>query len=213
MSELAEQERSARRIWAAPEGRHDGVIRWALRILPSAIGALAAFLIFAPLASPNGDVSFVLAKDTVAVAKERMKVVAATYRGEDSKGRPFQLSAGSAVQASSSDPVVHLKDLAAKILLSDGPAELSAPSGRYDMDHEIVRVDGPLIFSSQDGYRLETSDVVVGLKSRRIASGGPVQGTLPIGRYSANHMSADLETRVVTLDGRAHLHITQGIGR
>ncbi len=213
MSELAEQERSTRRLWARPHGRHDTVIRWTRRILPAVIGALTAFLIFAPLASPNGDVSFVLAKDTVAIAKERMKVVAATYRGEDSKGRPFELTARSAVQASSRVPVVHLRDLAAKIELADGPAQFSAKNGRYDMDHEIVRVDGPLVFSSQDGYRLETRDVVVGLKSRRIASGGPVAGSLPLGTFSANRLSADLETRNVTLNGRAHLHITQGIGR
>jgi lipopolysaccharide export system protein LptC len=213
MSEIAEVQRSARRHWAAPEGQHDSVVLWARRILPAGIGALAAFLMFAPLANPNGDVSFVLAKDTVAFARERLKVVAATYRGEDSKGRPFSLTAGSAVQKSSRDPVVRLKDLSAQIELADGPAMLVAANARYDMDREVVAVDGPLTFTSADGYSLSTRDVAVGLKTRQLVSGGAVEGRLPIGSFSAGRMRADLNARTVTLEGRARLRIVQGAGR
>lgn len=213
MSELAEQERSARHLWARPDGRHDRLIHWMRMILPASIGMLAAFLIFAPIASPNGDVSFVLAKDNVEIARERLKVVAATYRGEDSKGRPFTLNAGSALQQSSKDPVVKLHDLSAKIELADGAARLEAMDGRYDMDKETVAIDGPLRFTSADGYALETRDVLVGLKQRTMVSGGPVSGKLPLGSFSAGRMSADMNSRTVTLDGRARLHIVQGISR
>ena len=213
MSELAEQERSARRIWARPEGRHDRVIHWMRIILPAAIGMLAAFLIFAPIATPNGDVSFVLAKDSVQIARERLKVVAATYRGEDSKGRPFVLNAGSAVQKSSKDPVVKLHDLRARIELSDGPAQFEAANGRYDMDRETVAIDGPLSLRSADGYALDTRDVVIGLKERTLVSGGAVSGRLPLGSFSAGQMQVDLNSRTVTLGGRARLHIVQGIAR
>ena len=115
MSEQARQERSARQIWARPQGSHDQVVKLLRFGLPAAIGALAVFLVFAPIANPNGDVSFVLAKDSVSMAAERMRVTAATYRGEDSKGRPFEIKAGSAVQRSSQDPVVKLSDLMARI--------------------------------------------------------------------------------------------------
>jgi lipopolysaccharide export system protein LptC len=213
MSELADQERNVRRVWARPDGGHDRLIRAARAVLPMCIGALAAFLIFAPLSNANGDVSFVLAKDSVDIAKERMKVIAATYRGEDSKGRPFKLTAGSAVQQSSKDPVVRLNDLAAEIQMKDGPAALSARKGRYDMSREVVLIDGPLTFTSTDGYRLATSDVAVGLKSRRLVSSGAASGTIPLGSFSAGQLRVDLEDRTVTLAGRAHLHITQGIGR
>ncbi len=213
MSELAEHERSVRRVWARPDGSHDRVIHWMRIILPASIGMLAAFLIFAPIATPNGDVSFVLAKDSVELARERLKVVAATYRGEDSKGRPFILNAGSALQKSSKDPVVKLHDLKAEITLADGPARLEAMNGRYDMDKETVAVDGPLRFVSADGYQLETRDVVVGLKNRTLVSGGAVSGRLPIGSFSAGRIRADMNSRTVTLEGRARLHIVQGITR
>lgn len=204
--------RSSLQRWASPGGRHDLVIRAARIALPATIGLLSAGLIFAPLVM-RSEVSFVLAKDTVAIAKERMRVTAATYRGEDGKGQAFQLTAGSAVQATSSDPVVKLSDLTASIALKDGPASLHADSGRYDMDREIVSIVGPVVFSSTDGYRLETRDVAVGLKTRKLASAGPVDGKMPLGSFSADRIKADLGAHTVTLDGRARLHIVQGSAR
>lgn len=212
MPDSALMARSSLQQWAAPGGRHDRLIAIARIGLPTVIGILSAGLVFAPLAT-RSEVSFVLAKDSVQIAKERMRVTAATYRGEDGKGQPFQLTAGSAVQATSRDPVVRLSDLTASILLKDGPASLHADEGRYDMDREIVSVVGPVVFSSSDGYRLQTRDVAIGLKTRKLASGGPVDGQMPLGSFSANHIQADLGARTVTLEGRARLHIVQGRAR
>jgi lipopolysaccharide export system protein LptC len=212
MPELAVPPRSARQIWAAPGSRHDIIVRIARVALPAMIGVLGAALIFAPL-SMRGDISFVLDKNKVAMATERMRVTTATYRGEDGKGQPFELRAGSAVQTSSRDPVVKLRELTAAIILKDGPATLTADSGRYNMDRDVVMIDGPLRFATSDGYRLDTRDVAVGLKTRRLASGGPVTGQMPLGSFSANRISADLSERTVTLDGRARLHIVQGRAR
>jgi len=110
-------------------------------------------------------------------------------------------------------PVVKLSDLSATIALVDGPAMLRADSGRYDMDREIVNIDGPILFTSADGYRLSTRDVAVGLKTRKLASGGPVEGRMPLGNFSAERITADLDSRTVTLEGRARLHIVQGAVR
>jgi lipopolysaccharide export system protein LptC len=206
------RETTARQRWAAPESRHDWMIRFSRIILPSGVGVLAAILILAPL-SARGDISFVLAKDSVALAKERMRLTAATYRGEDGKGQPFVLRAGSAVQTSSLDPVVRLGDLSASIALADGPAMLRADAGRYDMNRETLMVDGPISFTAADGFRLDTRDVAVGLKTRKLASGGPVSGRLPIGTFTANQITADLTSRTVVLEGRVRLHITQRRGK
>jgi lipopolysaccharide export system protein LptC len=203
---------TARQRWAAPGSRHDWMIRFSRIILPSGVGVLAAILILAPL-SARGDISFVLAKDSVALAKERMRLTAATYRGEDGKGQPFVLRAGSAVQTSSLDPVVRLGDLSASIALTDGPATLKADAGRYNMNRETLMVDGPISFTAADGFRLDTRDVAVGLKTRKLASGGPVSGRLPIGTFSANQINADLTSRTVVLEGRVRLHITQRGGK
>ncbi|UZW54984.1 LPS export ABC transporter periplasmic protein LptC [Sphingobium sp. JS3065] len=208
MSLQAEQQRDARRHWARPGGRHDRLVGLLKNWLPAAVGVLAALLATAPFT--GGDkVSFVLDKNKVEVAKERMRVTEALYRGEDSKGQPFSLRAGSAVQKSSREPIVDLNDMSARILLSDGQALLRAQKGRYDMDTERVAIDGPVQFQSEGGYRMTTRDVGVDLKTRRMQSAGRVDGRIPIGTFSGDHLEADLGARTVTLNGRASLRIEQ----
>jgi lipopolysaccharide export system protein LptC len=212
MSELAEIARSERQLWAVPGSSHDSIIRILRLLLPVGIIAVVAMLALAPLTTGR-DISFVLSKDRVAVAKERMRVTTARYRGEDSKGQPFMITAGSAVQVSSSDPVVRLTGLAARIMLSDGPAAIAANHGRYDMQRDLVAIDGPVVFKTLDGYRLITRDVAIDLNKRLLGSQGPVDGIMPLGTFRANHLRADLNQRIVTLDGGARLHIVQARSR
>jgi lipopolysaccharide export system protein LptC len=212
MSELADKVRSERHVWAAPGSSHDRVIRLARISLPIAIVALAILLAVAPL-TVGRDISFVLSKDRVDIAKERLRVTDALYRGEDSKGQPFQLRAASAVQATSRDPIVRLGGLSAQIKLTDGPATIRANKGRYNMDSERVAIDGPVLFRGPDDYRLATRDVLIDLKSRQVASGGPVDGNMPLGTFTANRLQANLNSRIVVLDKGARLHIVQGRSR
>ncbi|MDB5704854.1 MAG: hypothetical protein JWN66_1970 [Sphingomonas bacterium] len=206
MSEAAVSVRTARQIWASPGSSHDRVVGVSRIGLPLLIGVLSAFLVMMPLAG-SGDVSFLLDKNKVEVAKERLRIQAATYRGEDGKGQPFQLTAGSAVQKSSAEPIVQLHQLTAQIGLTDGPARLVADRGHYNMDSQQVMVDGPLHFNTTDGYQLYTNDATIDLKTRRMRSGGAVTGTVPQGNFSASRLTADLENHIVTLDGNARLRI------
>jgi len=209
MSDIAQRMHSARQVWAAPGSGHDRVIGFLRVVLPIAIGVLAAFLVMAPL-TRSGDASFLLAKDNVEVAKERLKIEQARYRGQDSKGRPFALVAQSAIQKSSAEPIVRLNRLSAEIGLAEGPARIVADQGRYNMKTEQVALDGPVTFRSANGYTLDTSDATVDLKSRTMNSQGAVTGSAPQGTFSADHMSANLENRSVSLDGHARLRIVPG---
>ena len=212
MSELADKARTQRQNWAASGSSHDRLIAVMRLVLPAGIILLVIFLALAPL-TVGRDISFVLSKDRVDLARERMRVSAATYRGQDSKGQPFILNAASAVQVSSRDPVVRLQKLAAQIQLRDGPARVDASQGRYDMDQEKMAVDGPVKFRSADGYRIDTSDVDIDLKTRTAQSKGPVTGSMNVGTFSGDHFTADLDKRVIVIQGRARLHIRQGQAR
>lgn len=209
MSKAAAKERIFRQRWAAPGGRQDRVVGSARVLLPIAAGALVGVLAMAPLAKDR-DVSFLLDKNKVEVASERMRVEAAQYRGSDNQGQAFSLTAGSAVQPTSTDPIVRMSDLAARIQLRDGPASLTAGRGRYNMMAERVAMDGPLTFEASDGYKMTTSDVVADLKTRTMASSGRVEGKMPLGAFSAGRLRADLDARHVVLDGGVRLKIVQG---
>lgn len=209
MTERADQMRSRRQLFAAPGSRHDRLVRVLGIVLPSAIGVLVAFLALAPLLR-NTEVSFLLDKNQVDIARERMRVTEALYRGQDSEGRPFSLKAGSAVQQSSRTPIVQLKDLAARILLAEGPGVLEAGQGNYNMDSEQVSIVGAVQFSSANGYRMVTRDVDIDLPERQMVSRGEVTGRVPTGTFRADRLKADLTNRTVTLEGRARLRMTQG---
>ena len=210
MSERADLDRTMRRMWAASGSSHDRVVRILRFGLPLVIGVVAAVLIFSPF-TQRAEISFLLAKDKVDMASERMKVTRAEYRGQDAKGQPFALLAGSAVQKSSAEPIVRMTDLSGAIKLADGPATIVAKNGAYNMETEKVAVPGTVQVKSANGYRIDASNVAVDLNTRTLAGEGGVEGTLNIGRFSANRLTADLDKRVVRLEGDARLRINQGV--
>ncbi len=201
--------RHKRRDFAAPNGSHDRLIAFLARALPAAVGAVAAVMVLAPL-SPRGEISFLLDRNKVAITSERLRVDHAMYRGNDNLGRPFSVTAASAVQASASEPVVRMGALMARIVLADGPAELSAPQGSYDYDTERVAVSGPVNFRTLDGYRMMTRGVSIDLKGQQVVGSGGVSGAIPAGTFSANSLIANLGERTVTLDGNARLRMEPG---
>ena len=269
MSELAARERIVKRAWAAPGSLHDFLIKFLKILLPLLILLLGAYLVLAPL-NKGQEISFLLDKNKVEVAKERMRVVGARYQGQDAKGRPFSLSAERGLQTSSRDPLVAIEEIKAQLVLDQGPMSFDTPRARYNMDTQKVAVGGPVRFFGADGYRLALGDAVIDLRSqtlvtsqpslliapdgrrvatrsgfidlnkRRVTSGetvvftapngyrlvtgnaavdlddqrlvsnGPVQGQMPLGRFSAGSLLADLDERRVLLSGRARLHIRQG---
>lgn len=207
MSELADLERTQRQHWAMPGGRHDRLIRSLRVVLPSIIGVLLAVLAFSPFTGTQ-ELSFVLDKSEVDKARERMRVTEALYRGEDNKGRPFSLRAGSAVQQSSADPVLNMNDMAGRIMLNDGPASIIARRGAYDLGKESVRVTGPLAVESP-GYDMVATNVELSLKDKSMRSFGPVSGRTKVGTFRAGRLTGNLDSRVVRLDGGVHLRIDQ----
>lgn len=212
MSELADRERSKRQLLASPGGSHDRLIRALRVILPSIMGALIAVLAFSPF-SGTRELSFVLAKDGVNMAKERMRITNALYRGEDSKGQPFSIRAGSAVQKSSQEPVLRMTDLSARLLMPEGPASVVAAKGIYDLSKEAIRVEGPLSFNGGNGYSLVASNVLFDLKTRTLKSFGPVNGRTNLGTFRADSLRADMDKRTVNLQGNVRLQIVQNAVR
>lgn len=209
MSDVAGGRRAAKRSWAAPGGLHDWLMRFLKIVLPAGVGLMLAYLLLSPL-SKEKEVSFLLDKNKVDTARERLKTQKAEYRGLDDKGRPFSIQAAQAVQAKSSDPVIDIGGMAARIQLEDGPATITADKARYNMDSQKVDVLGPILFTAADGYRLETRDVALDLNSHVAVSGGGVEGRMRLGRFTAGGMTVDLPQRRVVLTGRPRLHIEQG---
>jgi lipopolysaccharide export system protein LptC len=198
-----------RRRFAAPGGSHDRLIAVLSKALPAAIGVVVAIMVLSPL-SPRGEIGFLLDRNEVAITGERIAVDSAMYRGKDSQGRAFKVLAGSAAQVSADTPVVELDDLQALLDMADGPARIAAPNGSYNYRTEQVAVDGPVVFSAADGYRMETQDVRIDLDSQVAVGSGGVTGSVPTGTFSADRIYADLRERNVRLEGNARLRMVPG---
>ncbi len=204
MSQSADQIRDKRQHWAAPGGWHDRKMRFLAVWLPGLVGVVLAAMIIGPLFARR-EISFLLDRNKVALTQERIRVSNAMYRGIDGEGRPFTVTADNAVQVSIKEPVVKMDTLAARLQLSDGPAELIAQNGAYNYQAETVSVAGPVVFTAADGYRITTQNVSIDLKQRRIGGTGGVSGSVPAGTFRADRVSADLEQRIVTLDGNVRM--------
>jgi lipopolysaccharide export system protein LptC len=209
MTAQADINRDQRRRFAAPGGFHDRLVSFLGKVLPAGIGVIAAVMILVPL-SPRGEISFLLDRTKVAVTPERIHVDQAMYRGEDNQGRPFELTAGSAIQPTAASRELELKELIARIQLKDGPAQITAPGGAYNFDTSKIAMDGAVEVTAADGWRMVTRNVGIDLKTRQIMGSGGVSGTVPAGTFTAERINADLGERTVSIEGNARLRMTPG---
>ena len=212
MANGATRQRAANQRWAQPGSAHDRLIKWTKIVLPSAAGVLLVILALAPL-DKKGDVSFILDTKKVDSAPERMRVDQARYTGTDDKGQQFVMTAKGALQRSSDTPIVDINGMFAQLTMEQGPLLIAADQGRYNLDTQQVAVVGPINVNGADGWHLQTRDVLVDLKQRKLASQGPAEGQMRLGQFRANQIRADLGTHTVVLDGGARLKITQGAVR
>ena len=212
MSELANQEREVKQRWAVPGSSHDRIIRFAKIALPSAVGALIAFLALAPL-DKSGDISFILDKNEVESAPERMRVEQARYVGEGNRGQKFQITANRALQRTSEQPIVDIWGMLARFGLRQGPVTVAANQGRYNLDEQQVSVVGPVRVAGPEGEQLVTNNVTVDLKQNTLHGDGGVSGRMNLGQFEAGRLRADLDSRTIVLDGGTRLKIVQGAVR
>ena len=212
MSEAANKERTFKQRWAIPGSSHDRLVRFARIALPSAVGVLIAFLALAPL-DRSGDVSFILDKNEVDNASERMRVEEARYTGQDSRGQKFLIIANQAIQRSSDEPIVDIRGMLARFGLANGPVTVAANQGRYNLDEQKVQIQGPVRVNGPEGDQLVTRNVMVNLKDNTVVSSGGAEGSVELGRFQAGRVQADLNDRTVVLDRGVRLKIVQGAVR
>lgn len=209
MTQKADNLRGRRQHFAAPGGFHDRMVRMVAVGMPALIGALLAVLVIAPF-SPRGEISFLLDRNKVAMVNDRLRVISAMYRGQDDSGRNFSVIAGSAVQHSQQRNEVEMRDITARVMLTDGPASLTTGAGVYDFAKQQIDVPTPVNFETSDGYRMVTGGADINIGKRLLVSQGRAEGRIPAGTFSADRISADLEARTITLDGHARLTMEPG---
>lgn len=188
-------------------GRYDRFVKVMRVALPGASVALLLAIVVWPMVSGQ-EMSFVLSKDRVEVSPERLRMEAPHYRGTDSLGRPFEISAARAVQRTSATPVVELTDVAARMEMTNDTVQVEAEQGSYDLEQEQLKVSGPVVMTTGRGYRITTRDAVVDLPGRIAYGSEGVEGNGPLGTFTARRFRADIDKETVVFEGRTHMRIT-----
>jgi lipopolysaccharide export system protein LptC len=199
-------ERSIRASGPVVGGARDKIVFALKWVLPAASALLLVGLVALPFLTKQ-DVSFLLSRDSIEKTPEVLRMEKPTYRGLDSHGRPFSITADRAIQKSSEDATVELQGLRADLKTATGDALLRADSGAFDLKKEQLRIAGNISVSRADGFMFKTRDALLDLPLRAAWGASGVSGDTPLGTFRAGRFRVDVETGSVIFAGGTRLHI------
>ena len=94
--------------------------------------------------------------------------------------------------------------------LGQDPSKVPASPEQPVVTPEIGKSPAPVVTrTAADGYRLTTQNVAIDLRNRQVVGSGGVSGAIPSGTFSAERISADLDNRVLMLDGNVRMRFVQ----
>lgn len=129
-----------------------------------------------------GGVSRVTANDSGG-----QQVINARFTGTDRKEQPFTVTADAAAQVQSAPELVDLSFPKADIALQSGAwLSLSADSGVYDRNRQVLNLRGSVNLFHDTGYELHTSAARIDLAAGTASGDRPVSGHGPLGTLDAS---------------------------
>ncbi len=119
-------------------------------------------------------------------AAENLSMINARYTGVDERRRPFAVTADAARQTGSDSPVVLLTQPKADIVLENGSwVALTAESGVYNRNTQILELTGAVNLFHDKGYEFRTTSAVFDLGAGDAIGTEPVEGQGPFGHIAA----------------------------
>ena len=110
------------------------------------------------------------------------QIINARFTGTDSQNRPYSVTADTASQAKNTPDVVDLAFPKADITLRTGAwLALSADTGTFDRNKQVLRLKGAVNLFHDQGYELRTSAADIFMKQGTASGNKPVSGQGPIG--------------------------------
>ncbi len=174
--------------------------------------ALAAGLILTVIAWSTGDndgegIPFTF-KSISGVGSDQQTMVDPKYVGSDKNGRPFVVTADTAMQHKDNQRIVSLANLRADISVDvDHQVKATARQGLFNQDQLTLELFGPVAIRSSKGYQLYTAGAFVNLSEGTAYSTEPVEGEGPLGTITANRMRVGEKGASIFFSGRVHLVI------
>ncbi|MCU0987595.1 MAG: LPS export ABC transporter periplasmic protein LptC [Acetobacteraceae bacterium] len=176
------------------------------RLLPlAAFGALALIVLWPQLAGMEERVRVAYRKPSITVPTGAASVVEPRFLGTDERGRPYTVSADSAVQEAGSESV-RLARPRGDVTLEDGAwVLLQADAGLFHRNTRMLDLTGNVAVFHDSGYEVRTDAAEVDLRAGAAHGDQPVSAQGPAGTLDAVGFSLTDRGDVVVFKGPARM--------
>lgn len=178
-----------------------------VRIMKFALPLIAFALLAVMIAWPgiiSQDESFTITFSSASRVDDDLRMVSPRFTGSDERGRPYFITADTAIQHVEDRNRVTLDRIQADMtLLNDAWVILTAPTGELRTDTKRLQLSGPIDLFSDRGYEFHAREALIDFTAGRIVSDEPVDGQGPFGLLAANAMEVT--------DGGERVMFSQGV--
>lgn len=194
---LAAPSRTRGRRHARRHSRRVRILRIGLPVVAAAIVA-AFFVSFRSLPSGVEDADL----GDVGIEGTTVTMDNPQLSGFNTDGMGYDVTAKRAVQDLRDTSVVQLEGISGKATQPDGGwAELTASSGVYNTQSELLTLERDILINTHDGKSGRLDDVSVDIRDQRIEAKNGVELTMPGGRVTADRLIMLGEREVIRLEG------------
>ncbi|MFN4309206.1 MAG: LPS export ABC transporter periplasmic protein LptC [Ferrovibrio sp.] len=177
-------------------------VRFMKFILPLiALGTVAAVIAWPQLSRKHNVLP--LTFNDVDSANAALVMSNPRYRGNDSSGQPYVVTADRAVQDPQDDKQVTLDRVQADITMVNGEWwSLTADTGLYQGSLQLLDLYGNIAVFGDKGYEMHGHSAEINLETKVISSDEKVWGHAALGKINANGMRIyDSGQRIVFING------------
>ena len=180
------------------------------RLLPFVAGLLVVVMVLWPVLN-NKERKFTLSVESLEKRDRSLRVVNPHYSGLDDKGRPFKISAQTAVQTYDGGMQVTLDGLAAALTVKeDLQINVTVKAGQYDAGASLLYLDDEIELISSNGYELQAGGGLVDLSQATAEGDKGVTGKAPFGVFAAQRFWADVTAEELKFEGRVKVRLDPG---
>jgi lipopolysaccharide export system protein LptC len=205
-SRLASLAARRRALDPAALARRRLVVTIAKRLLPlAAFAALALVVLWPQIAGMEEQVRVAYRKPSITVPTGAASVVEPRFQGTDERGRPYTLSADTAVQDAGSESVRLAKPRGDVTLEAGAWVMLQAEAGLFHRDTRMLDLTGDVSVFHDSGYEVRTDAAEVDLRAGTAKGDQPVSAQGPAGTLDAVGFSLIDRGDVVVFTGPARM--------
>ncbi|TAL01831.1 MAG: LPS export ABC transporter periplasmic protein LptC [Rhodospirillaceae bacterium] len=170
--------------------------------LPVVAGLILLLVLLLPQFRAENERFRVGVKTLTDITSDTLSMINARYVGTDDQGRPYAITAASARERSSADKAIDLVSPKADLITGDGNwLKVSATTGVYDRNLQVLDLAGQVDVYQQQGYEVHSTAAHVSIKDRSATGDQPVSGKGSFGTIAAAGFSITGNGTMVNFTG------------